>query len=198
MLSITPISHSYAKDTISILLFGDSIVAGYGLSAKESLAYCLQNILDAKGLKVKVINGGISGNTTNEGKNRLIKTLDQYKPNLVVLALGGNDMLRGIAPNVVKENLDSMLNILNERKIATIFQEVFAPIHMGIEYANEFNKAYEELAEKYKLPLYPFFLKKIYSNPSLMQSDGIHPSAKGIEIIAEDLAMHLYDEISKK
>lgn len=186
----------YAKDTTTILLFGDSIIAGYGLKAKDALPSQLERVLQEEGTKVSVINGGVSGDTTAAGRNRLAWTLDKYKPDLVFLALGGNDVLRGITPNITRENLDAMLSELKKRHIPVILSAVEAPANLGIEYHSAFKKIYEGLADKYDAPLYPFLLHKTFGKPTLMQLDGIHPNEVGAKLIAKDLAQYLMKNYS--
>jgi acyl-CoA thioesterase-1 len=189
----------YAKDEvktdIKLLIFGDSITAGYGLANGEDFPAILEQKLKEEGHKVKVINAGISGDTTTGGRNRLDWTLEQNKPDIVVLALGGNDMLRGVSPSVTRDNVDVMLKTLQDKKIKTLLTEVSAPLNFGIAYGKDFNKIYPELAKKYKVETYPFLLKEVYGKSKYMQADGIHPNAEGAKKIAEDLAEFLDDEI---
>lgn len=185
-------SHAYAAKATTILLFGDSIVAGYGLPKRDTLSERMQKLLAEN--KVTVVNGGISGDTTTGGKSRLAWTIEKYKPDIVILALGGNDMLRGISPKLVSNNLEYMLNILKSKNIITILQAVKAAPNMGRSYVNEFDNIYPQLANKYDVILYPFFLSKTYANPKLMLPDGIHPNEKGIELIAEDLVKFIMEK----
>jgi acyl-CoA thioesterase-1 len=188
------ISHANAKDSISILLFGDSIVAGYELSEEESLHTKVEENLRNEGYDVRVINGGVSGDTTTSGLNRLEWVLDSENPDLVVLALGGNDVMRGTSPDLVKKNVDAMLDIIKDRGINVILSEVEAPLNYGIKYKRTFDEIYEDLADDYDVPLYPFLLKETFGKPVLMKGDQIHPTARGIEVIAEDLSEYLIDE----
>lgn len=190
LINFATISNSLAQ-TKTILLFGDSIIAGYGLEVKNSVPIQLENNLREKGLEVKIINGGISGDTTEGGRKRLQAVLDQHHPDIVLLALGGNDMLRKISPQNVKDNLNAMLKILEERKVKIVFSSVIAPPNFGIVYSYSFNKIYPELAEKFNLPLYPFLLEKIYYTSGMMQPDKIHPSEAGAKKIAQDLSEYL-------
>ena len=184
-------SHAASKDSTTILLFGDSIVAGYGLANDQTLAVNMKKELDKDGRDVKVINGGVSGDTTSDGLNRLEWTLNQYKPDIVIVALGANDMLRGISPQITKTNLDAMLNILKNKKIKTLLTSVQASVNMGLEYRKAFNDIYPDLAKKYNIKLYPFLLEGLYGHPDLMQSDSIHPNSKGAEEIAKKLILLL-------
>jgi len=188
-------SHVYAASSTKILLFGDSIVAGYGLTPKESIAPKLEALLRADGHDVSVINGGNSGDTTADGKNRLTWTLDQYQPDVVLVELGANDMLRGIDPATTRANLDSMLTTLKARKVKIILSAVRAPINMGISYSNAFNGIYDDLASKYDVPLYPFLIEKIYGKPTLMQADNMHPNPAGASEIAKELAVYVEKKV---
>lgn len=188
-------SNVYAKDSTKILIFGDSIVAGYGLPQGQDFPTVLEKLLIEKKHNVKVVNAGISGDTTTGGRNRLDWTLEQNKPDVVIVALGGNDMLRGLDPKVTKENVEDILKKLKEAKIKTVLSGVNAPLNFGFAYSNEFNKIYPDLADKYDVPIYPFLLKDIYGNAKYMQADGIHPNAAGAIDIASKLADYIEDDI---
>ena len=191
------ISHANAKTTTRILLFGDSIIAGYGLAKKDSLSVYLEEAIKKEGYNAAVMNGGVSGDTTSSGRSRLAWTLEKYKPDVVLLALGGNDVLRGFSPKITKQNLDAMLNILKEQNIQVIFSRVQAPLNLGMEYKNKFDSVYLELADKYNIKLYPFLLENTFGNKALMQSDEIHPNADGVKIIARDVRQYLTDYLKK-
>lgn len=191
MLIGSPISHVKAQTATSILLFGDSIIAGYGLSEEDSLSVQLENLLKADGYEVEVINGGVSGDTTSSGRSRLEWALKKRQPDIIVLALGGNDALRGFSPDITKQNLDAMLAVLKERNVQVVFSRVQAPLNLGVEYKQKFDSLYFDLADKYDLKIYPFLLKDTFGNKALMQSDQIHPNAEGGKAIAEDLSEYL-------
>lgn len=191
MLIGSTISHVKAKTATSILLFGDSIIAGYGLSEEDSLSFQVENLLREDGYNVEVINGGVSGDTTSSGRSRLEWTLKKHHPDIVLLALGGNDVLRGFSPDITKQNLDAMLSILKANNVRVIFSRVHAPLNLGLEYKQKFDSLYSDLADKYDLKLYPFLLENTFGNKALMQNDQIHPSADGVKVIAKDLSEHL-------
>ena len=170
-----------------ILLFGDSIIAGYGLDQDQVLSVQLQNYILDKSYKVHVINGGVSGDTTAAGRSRLAWTLQQTKPDLVFLALGGNDILRGIPPQISRQNLEAMLQFLQDEKIDVILSRAVAPPNLGRAYQQAVEQNYQNLAAGFKVPLYPFLLESIFHQPDLMLKDGIHPSAKGIQAVTPDL-----------
>lgn len=181
---------------MSILLFGDSIIAGYGLSQQDSLSVQLETFFAQKGLDIKVINGGVSGDTTSGGRGRLEWTLKQSQPDFVFIALGGNDLLRGFQPSLTRENIEAMLSMLKDKKVNVILSSVSAPANLGPEYMLNFNKIYPDLARKYKVQLYPFLLEKVFENKNFMQNDGIHPTAEGIKVIASDMGIYLLDHIN--
>jgi acyl-CoA thioesterase-1 len=154
------VANNIQKETIvydgKILAFGDSLTAGFGLEKQDNYPAQLQSILDEAGYSYKVINAGISGDTTAGGVRRidwnLVDDID-----IVILVLGGNDMLRGIDPESVKKNLDSMLNKISKSGAQIVLGGMTALDNLGDEYANEFNKIYPDLAEKYSVNLIPFF-----------------------------------------
>lgn len=190
-------TESSTQNTTTLVLFGDSIIAGYGLPESDSLSVQLESYLTDNKHKsnhkplhkpnIKVINAGVSGDTTSSGLNRLSWTLKRTSPDIVFLALGGNDVLRGLAPAITRKNLDAMLKILQEKNVQVLFSRVPAPTNLGEEYMKELNAAYEELATLYDVPLYPFLLQDIFTTPELMLPDGIHPSAAGIKAITPPL-----------
>ena len=182
-----------AKNKTTLLLFGDSIIAGYGLTAEESVPAQLQAILE-KDHPVQVINGGVTGDTTSAGRGRLAWTLDKHHPDIVVLALGGNDVLRGISPGITQENITAMLTLLKERQITTVLSAVQAPDNLGEAYRERFNAIYTKAADQYDVHLYPFLIGKIFGNKDLTHSDGIHPNAQGAKLIAYDLAEYFKED----
>ncbi len=187
--------NTQAKETYKILMFGDSITAGYGLETKDAPPSQLEALLQQVGYDVVVINAGVSGDTTSAGRSRLKWTLDKYNPDAVILALGGNDMLRGINPSITRENIDAMLALLASRNAAVILSSVQAPSNLGVAYKGQLEKTYKDLASEHEVILYPFLIQNTYGNSELMQRDGIHPNAKGAELIANELAEFLSDEL---
>lgn len=194
-LTFFPI-HAWAEDPRSILLFGDSIVAGYGVGLQENLPYKLQQYLRAEGHNIRVINAGISGETTTGGSKRLEQTLKQHKPNIVVIALGGNDVLRATRPDITRKNVEAMLKTMQKYPtITTVLSAVRSPFNFGLIYQRQFEAIYPELAEQYSVPLAPFLLESTFGDPALMQPDAIHPNAKGAEVIAEKLGKFLIKKV---
>ncbi len=187
-------------DAPLVIAFGDSLYAGYRLGPKEGLAPQLQAALAADGVAVRVQNAGVSGDTTAAGRARLDFVLDstKQKPALLVLGLGGNDMLRGISPDQTRANLDAMLANLQRRKIKVLLTGMLASPNMGADYAAAFNPIFPELATKYGTSLYPFILDGVATEPGLQLDDDIHPNAEGVKVMAKALAPLVEDELPGK
>ena len=173
-----------------VVAFGDSLYAGYQLAPNEGLAPQLQAALKEDGVNARVHNAGVSGDTTAAGRTRLNFVLDNLErtPDLVVLGLGGNDMLRGIKPQETRANLEAMLKELQGRKIKVVMTGMLAAPNLGPDYARAFNPLFPELAEQYGAKLYPFFLEGVVTDKSLMLNDNIHPNAKGVTRVVEGLS----------
>lgn len=165
-----------------IVAFGDSLYAGYGLGPKEGLAARLQAALREKGFAVTVRDAGVSGDTTAAGLARLEYVLDSIDGDieLVLLGLGGNDMLRGISPDETRANLAAILKELQRRDVDVVLTGMVAAPNMGGEYIKKFNAIFPELAKEYDAGLYPFILDGVITNSDLMLPDRIHPNAKGV------------------
>ena len=171
---------THAKKALKITILGDSLTAGYGLSTPESFPAKLEAALLAQGTPAKVINAGVSGDTTRGGRSRLGWALAD-KPDIVVVQLGGNDMLRGIDPKSTRENLDAILKELGDKGVVAIIAGMRAAPNLGPKYVAAFDAIYPALAKKHGVTLYPFFLDGVAMDPALNQSDGIHPNAKGVD-----------------
>ncbi|MBA4764807.1 MAG: arylesterase [Erythrobacter sp.] len=171
-----------------ILAFGDSLFAGYNLAEHEGYPERLERALRQQGINARVIDAGVSGDTSAAGRQRLGFVLDQQaeKPDLVLLELGGNDMLRGIQPADTRANFEEMLEELQSREIPVLLMGMRAPPNYGPEYQQQFDGLYGELASEYDAQLVPFWLESIYQDPSLFQSDRIHPTAEGIDALVAD------------
>lgn len=182
-----------------VVAFGDSLYAGYQLAPNEGLAPQLQAALVADGIKARVHNAGVSGDTTAAGKNRLAFVLDnlERKPDLVVLGLGGNDMLRGIKPEQTRANLEAMLAELKRRQIPVVLTGMLSAPNLGADYARAFNPLYPEVAAQYGAKLYPFFLEGVVMDKNLMLNDNIHPNAKGVARVVEGLSPLVEAELMK-
>lgn len=177
-------------DARFVVAFGDSLYAGYNLGAGEGFAPVLQRALAADGVKAQVFNAGVSGDTSADGLGRLAFVLDGLprKPDLVLLGLGGNDMLRGLGPERTRANLDAILAELKRRGLPVMLTGMMASPNMGPDYAAAFNPIYPDLAKKYDAPLYPFFLDGVIGHRVLQLPDGIHPNARGVELIVGKVA----------
>ena len=169
----------------SILAFGDSLFAGYGLCPEQGYPEQLQPALRQRGIDAQVIDAGVSGDTSAAGRQRLRFVLDglETPPDLVLVELGGNDLLRGIAPEQTRDNLAAILAELQKRKIPVLLMGMRAPPNLGEDYVREFDAIYPALASQYGAALVPFFLEPVYDKPALIQQDRIHPTAAGIEAI---------------
>ena len=170
-----------------IVLFGDSLMAGYGLSNEHHLSAVLQESLKLKGLNIEVINGSVSGSTSSGGLNRAEWTLSEPNIDLIVLSLGANDMLRGIEPIETKNNLEKIIKIAQNKNIKVILAGMIAPTSYGIKYKNNFDKIFPDLSKKYELEFIPFLLKGVAMKAEFNLSDGMHPNKKGTIIISKTL-----------
>lgn len=166
-----------------VIAFGDSLFAGYGLDQGDSYPARLEKALWAKGINASVINAGVSGDTTAAARERLAFTLDNQpgKPDLALISLGGNDMLRGLPLDQTRANLDAVLAEFDKRNIPVIVEGMLAAPNMGKDYAESFNALYPALAKKHGDTLVPFFLQPVIGQRALMQADNIHPNAAGVD-----------------
>jgi len=173
----------------TILAFGDSLTAGYQLRPGEGFVPQLEKALRVKGRTVTVINAGVSGDTTAQGKARIAWGLAgmKTKPDLVILELGANDMLRGQPPATAKANLDAMIKDFKTRGIRVLLAGMLAQPNLGAAYTREFNALYPALAASNKVALYPFFMDGVAAVPGLQLADGLHPTAKGVTIIVNKM-----------
>lgn len=173
---------------VEIIMLGDSLTAGYGLEEKYSLPSQLEKALRKDNLNISVINAGVSGDTSKGGLERLEWTLVD-KVDILAIALGANDGLRGVSPDFTKDNLEKIIIQAREIQpdIKILLIGMLAPPNLGAEYSKKFNIIYSKLAEKYKIPLYPFLLDGVVTNKELNQADGIHPNNDGVKIIVEKI-----------
>lgn len=170
-----------------ILDFGDSLTAGPGLAATQAFPARLEAWLHRQGIQAKVINSGVTGDTTADGLARLDWALAD-RPDLVILELGANDALRGIDPSTVRDNLDKMIGKIEASGAKVLLLGMLAPPNWGEEYKHAFDQIYPDLARRHQLPLYPFFLEGVAMKPELNQSDGVHPNEQGIAVLVERVA----------
>jgi acyl-CoA thioesterase I len=167
---------------VKIVAFGDSLTAGLGLPVSQGFAPRLQSALAAKGEAAEIINAGVSGNTAADGVARLDWSVPDGTE-AVILELGANDMLRGFNPQVTREALMTILRRLSERHIRVLLCGMRAAPNLGGDYVKPFEGVYPELAAKFGVPLYPFFLDGVAADPKLLQPDGLHPNAAGVDVI---------------
>ena len=173
-----------AAEELRLVAFGDSLVRGYGLPAEDGFVPQLQGWLDARGVDADVVNMGVSGDTTTGGLARLEWALAEGA-DAVILALGGNDLLRGIPPSVSRANLDAMLSQLAGRDIPVLLAGLEIPLNFGLQWQVEFEGMFAELAEEHDAVFYPSFMDGVWTNPDLMQPDMLHPNARGVARIVE-------------
>ncbi len=172
-----------------IVALGDSLTAGYGLKNGEDFASALGRALVTEGLDVKIDNAGVSGDTTAGGRARLDWAIQgEPKPDLVIVALGANDMLRGVDPTTARENLKDILETLKDKDIPVFLIGMKTPINMGLKYKKSFDAIYADLAREYDTAYYPFFLEGVAMKQELNLPDGIHPNTKGIAVIVKNIA----------
>ncbi|WP_292898188.1 arylesterase [Nitratireductor sp.] len=181
MLSVSVTARA---ETIRIVGFGDSLMAGYNLGPGEGFPEQLEDALRAEGYDVAIANAGVSGDTTSGGLSRLEWSVPE-EADIVLLELGANDMLRGISPASTEQNLDRMIAMLKERGQQVILAGMLAAPNLGEDYAAAFNPLYERLANKHGIHLIPFFLDGVAAEPSLLLEDGMHPNAQGIARMVE-------------
>jgi acyl-CoA thioesterase-1 len=171
---------------VKMVVLGDSLSAGLGLSATAAFPVRLQKSLNDKGIKVDMINAGVSGDTSSGGRDRLDWSIPEGTE-AVIVELGANDALRGTDPAVTRAALTEILTRLKARKIAVLLCGMLAPPNYGSEYATRFNAIYPELSKSFGVPLYPFFLEGVAADAKLNQADGIHPTADGVDVIVKNI-----------
>jgi acyl-CoA thioesterase-1 len=176
-----------AGPEVPMLALGDSLFTGYGLADGESYPAKLEAALRARGINARMVNAGVSGDTSMQGAQRLSFALDgqETPPDVVLVSLGGNDMLRGLSPAETRANLDAILGELRGRGITPVLLGMLAAPNMGADYAKEFNAIYPALAKKHDAVLVPFFLRPLMDRPNLVQADRIHPTEEGIAAMVE-------------
>jgi acyl-CoA thioesterase-1 len=171
-----------------IVAFGDSLYAGYALKPGEAWPAKLEKALWARGVNARVVNAGVSGDTTAAARQRLAFVLDAQprKPDLVAVGLGGNDMLRGLDPDAARSNLDAILTTLDDRGIPALITGMMAAPNLGPDYAAKFDPIFPALAVKHGDALVPFFLAAVIARPDWLQGDHVHPTAQGVDAIVAD------------
>jgi acyl-CoA thioesterase-1 len=173
-----------AAEPLKIVALGDSLTAGYGLPGDAAFPARLQKALKAKGYDVTIVNAGVSGDTTTAGLDRLAWSAPDGTDG-VILELGANDALRGVDPKVTKATLEKILDQLAQRRIPVLLAGMQSPRNMGADYVQAFDAIYPSLASHHDVVFYPFFLTGVATDPKLNQGDGMHPNAKGVDVIVQ-------------
>jgi len=169
-----------------VLVFGDSLSAGYGIEVDQSWTTLLQSRLQAQGYEYRVVNASISGETTEGGKTRISSALGHFEPDLVILELGGNDGLRGFPTGIMKGNLQAIIETTRESGASVVLLGIRIPTNYGPRYTGAFEDVYRELADELNVPWIEFFMDGIALNDELMQDDGIHPNAAAQPILLDN------------
>ena len=182
---ITPLPAAHAQSNpIRLVALGDSLSAGYNLPQEAAFPVALERALKAKGYKVEIANAGVSGDTSAGGLDRLDWSVPDGTDG-VILELGANDMLRGLDPAGTRKNIEAIVERLKSRNIPVMLAGMYASRNLGPDYVQKFDSIYPDIAKKHDLVLYPFFLDGVAGDRSLNLPDGMHPTAKGVEIIVE-------------
>lgn len=171
---------SESAQTRTLLVWGDSLSAAYGISTDQGWVHLLQSKLDnTEGAKdIKVVNGSLSGETTSGGLTRFPEALAEHKPNFVIIELGANDGLRGLSIKAMRSNLEQMIQLAQKSNAKVALLGMYMPANFGRMYSEQFKKTYQELAEQYQLPFNPFFLEGVALKDNLLLQDGLHPNEK--------------------
>ena len=180
----------------TVLVFGDSLSAGYGIDVDQSWTALLQSRLNDEGYEHRVINASISGETTEGGKTRIGAALDNFEPDLVILELGGNDGLRGFPPQVMKDNLQTIIETTRASGASVVLLGIRIPTNYGPRYTQAFEGVFRELATELAVPWIEFFMEGVALNEALMQDDGIHPNAEAQPILLDNAWPIIRDALS--
>lgn len=187
---------AYAAEPVRILAFGDSLTAGLGLAEQDTLPTRLADALNKMGRPVIMINGGVSGDTTADGVSRLDWALAD-KPQIMILALGANDMLRGLDPKTTRANLDAIIRKAQAAGVEVVLAGMLSPPNLGTEYKAAFDAIYPDLAKAHNLLFMPFLLQDVAQDSDLNQADGIHPNGNGVAIIVRNLLPYVTEAMDK-
>ena len=188
---LSGVAEAGSIDLKKILIVGDSISASYGINPKSGWVNLLANKITQEKIPYQVINASISGDTTINGVNRLPALINKHKPDIVIIELGGNDGLRGIQINVIQNNLERMIKTSHINGAKILLAGMKIPPNYGRRYTQSFHQIYLNLADKYSISLVPFMLEGVGGQASLMQADGIHPTAKAQPLIVETVWKYL-------
>ena len=185
-----------AEKPIHVLMLGDSLTSGRGLIKGESLPDRLRDALQAAAPGARVINAGVSGDTTAGGRSRLAWSLST-RPDALIVALGANDGLRGLVPEQTYANLDAIIGAAKKAGVTVLLVGMRAPPNLGREYGAAFNDVFPRLADKHGVALFPFLLEGVAAKPDLNQNDGIHPNPKGVAVIVKNILPYVLDLIER-
>lgn len=179
LITLQNVASAETQGVKTILVLGDSLSAGYGIDADKGWVNLMRHRLDDKPQSYEVVNASISGETTAGGLRRLPQLLEKYQPQVVLLELGGNDGLRGFPLSRMRSNLQKMIELCQHQEALPVLFGMQIPPNYGQRYSRQFAQTYPSLAENYDVPLVPFFMDGVATNPAMMQGDGIHPNESG-------------------
>ena len=185
------------KGQVNLLIYGDSISAGYGMDKDKQWSEELQKILTEAKINIEITNKSLSGETTGGGLSRLERVLDNSMPSYILIELGGNDALRGYPPAKIKNNIEQMINLSIKRGIKVFLMQIRILPNYGKRYQSSFESIYQDVAEENRIPLIPFMLNDIALNQDLMLGDGIHPNAAAQPLIAQFIYTNLMPLMSE-
>lgn len=186
-LSVIIWSSQAFADNAKILIYGDSLSAAYGLPKQQAWPQLLQNKLESEHFQYTVVNASISGETTSGGVSRIEATLKQTNPDIVILALGANDGLRGLPIKEMFNNLNHMITLCKKSGAQLLLIGMKIPPNYGPQYTQAFSESYQNLSKQHQIPLVPFMLENVAAQPHLIQDDGLHPNALGQPIILQNI-----------
>ncbi|MEX1099354.1 MAG: arylesterase [Bacteriovoracaceae bacterium] len=190
-LILNAFSAEPVSESVQVICLGDSLTEGYGIKKKDAYPALLESMLKEKGFKAKVVNGGVSGSTTASGKSRLEWLLKKSNPDVLILALGANDGLRGLKLAQSQKNLEKIIELAQNKKIKILLAGMKLPPNYGKKRSREFHDMYDNLQKRYKLKKIPFMLENVGGKKELNLKDGIHPNEQGHKVIAETIMKHL-------
>lgn len=194
---LAPMNAAFAEERpIRIIAFGDSLTAGYGLPPKNAFPVRLEGALKARGHNIVVVNAGVSGDTTAGGLARLDWAIPE-DADAVIVELGANDALRGVDPAVTRRNLDAIITRIKAKGADVLLTGMRAPRNLGPEYTSAFDRIFPQLAKQHGTLYYPFFLEGVVLDAALNLNDGMHPNAKGIDVIVERILPHVEELIAR-
>jgi len=186
-----------ADDAPVIVVLGDSLSAGYGMNREESWAELLRFRLQENGYPYSVLNSSVSGDTTQGGLSRLPRLLDRYQPKIIIIELGGNDGLRGLEPDITRQNISDMVRQSQANGALVVVTGIKLPPNYGAAYLEQFESIYADIADEYDTLLVPFIMEGVVFTPGMLQADGIHPSARAQPILLENVWRILEPELRK-